>query len=104
MYLVECFAATQDDVEALERQARALGSVRPGADRHVEYVTGLVLRGDEQVLLIVRGPDADAVRAACLDAELAVERVAELTVTGGSTATLPRSSRRLHPRAAGCLR
>jgi len=104
MYLVECFAATQDDVEGVDRRAQTLGFGGHEADDHVEYLVGLVLRADEQVLIIVRGPDADAVRAASREAGLAVERVAELTITSGSPASRPPSTHRPPPRAAGCRR
>ncbi len=104
MYLVECYAATQDDVEGVHRRAQTLGSGGHEADDHVEYVAGLVLRADEQVLIIVRGLDADAVRAAGRDAGLAVERVAELTIISGSPANRPTSTQRMPPRAAGCRR
>jgi hypothetical protein len=79
-YLVECFASNRREVEAVARRARRLGQVLRGTGPATEYLAGLVVRADEQVLLIVTGGEVAAVRAACLDVGLAVDRVSEVTL------------------------
>src|SRR5690349_4983949 len=79
LYLVECFAATRADVREVVRRAGLLGAPDAHA-RSVACVTGLVVRGDEQVLLIVEGPSQAAVSAASHRAGLLADRVSELSM------------------------
>ncbi len=103
-YLVECFASTKGDVESALQLASALGGGAATARHRVEYIVGFALPDDEQLLLIVRGADAEAVRATLVGAGLPVERVTRVSVGDGWPLPTSPVTRQAARPAAGCPR
>lgn len=80
-WLIECFAATPGEADAIARSARLLAAERPSDGDLIDYVAAIAIAVDEQILLILRGPDAETIRTACRRSGLPVERVIEVDIT-----------------------
>lgn len=103
-FLVECFATSAREIRTADRRARSLARHAAGPRSGIEYVAVLALPEDEQVLVLLRGPDAASVRTACLEAGLLVERVAAVTIRGWWTLSRDAASSRVVGQGAGCRR
>jgi hypothetical protein len=79
MFLVECYWPGVDRaaVEAAAVRAGAAARALRVDGTPVEYVSALLVAGDDVVFHVYRAPDADAVRVASERADLPFERVVE---------------------------
>lgn len=90
MFLVECFAASADEVavaRAHDRLRSACADLR-AAGAAIEYLGALLVPQDELVFHVVVSPDVNEVRNASRRAALHVERIVESLAIG----TLPEAA------------
>jgi hypothetical protein len=81
-YIVECYTpgVTRTDVMAAAARARAASGDLRAMGRDVEYMSALLMPGDEVVFHLFRAGGAEAVHEASTRANLGFERVIELMV------------------------